>query len=122
MRQRHHLVGKVMRALGALRMSNGDERLLEQLLQIGLPHVDDVVDVRRAAEWRMLAHPVLTDRGPERSVSTIRKHPVLEVAPEQPELPELIRDVLADIGDHAIRTDDDLLPLVTFLVWLFSFD
>ena len=48
-RQRHHLVREVMRSLRAFRMAHGDQRLLQQLLQIGLPNVDDVVDVRRAA-------------------------------------------------------------------------
>ena len=43
-----------MRAVGALRVAHGNQRLLQQLLQIRLPHVDDVVDVRRAAEERMI--------------------------------------------------------------------
>ena len=43
-----------MRPLGALGMADGDQRLLQQLLQVRLPDVDDVVDVGRAAERRMV--------------------------------------------------------------------
>ena len=52
-RQRHHLVREVRQALGFGRMADRNERLLEQLLQIRLAHVDDVVGRRGRAERRM---------------------------------------------------------------------
>ena len=38
---------------------------------------------------------------------------VVEILAEQAELPELIGDVLADVGDGAVRAHDDLVVLVT---------
>ena len=60
-RQRHHLVGEVMRPLGAFGMPHVDQRLLQQLLEVRLPHVDHVVDVGRAAERRMIGAPPSLD-------------------------------------------------------------
>ena len=42
---------------------------------------------------------------------------IMEVAAEQAELPELVRDVLPDIGDDAVRAHDHLLArfLVLFI-------
>ena len=100
-----------MRSLRAFRMADRDERLLQQLLQIRLPHVDDVVDVRGAAEQRVVAFAAGRARRPERSVRPRREHAIVEILPEQPELPELVGDVLADVGDDAVRSDDDLLAL-----------
>ena len=64
MRQRHHLVREVVRPLRAFRMAHGDERLLQQLLEIRLPDVDHVVDVRGAAIRRMVGCAIGARRGP----------------------------------------------------------
>ena len=63
-RQRHHLVREVVRALGALGMADVDQRLLQQLLQVRLPHVDHVVDVGGAAKQRMVARAVADSSSP----------------------------------------------------------
>src|SRR5258705_13254474 len=109
MRERDHLVREMMRALRPFRVADRNERLLQQLLQIRLPDVDDVVDVRGAAEHRVLTLAAGRARRPERSLRPLLKYPVMEILSKKPELPELVRDVLADIRHDAIRPDDDLL-------------
>src|SRR4051812_45013740 len=101
----------MMRTLRALGMPDGDERLLQQLLQVRLADVDDVVDVRGAAKLRMPALAAIRARRPQRPSRQrlVAEHAIVKVLPEETELPELIRDVLADVGDDAIRADDDFL-------------
>ena len=49
-------------------------------------------------------------RRPQRArIRLRREEAVAEVETKQPELPELIREILADVGDDAVRTDDHLL-------------
>ena len=48
---------------------------------------------------------------PQRPSRPAREHAVVEILPEQPQLPELVGDVLADVGDRAVRSHDDLLAL-----------
>jgi hypothetical protein len=81
---------KVVRPLGAFRIPDGDERLLQQLLEVRLADVDHVVDVRRAAEGRMRGGALRAARGPQRTARAIDERPVVKVAPEQPQLPELV--------------------------------
>ncbi len=57
-----------MRSVRGLRMTNGQERLLQQLLQVGLPDIDDVVDIRGAAERRVIGSAVRIACGPQRSL------------------------------------------------------
>src|SRR5262245_2967818 len=104
-----------MGALGSLRMSNSNQRLLEQLLKIRLSDVDDVVDVCRSAVAWMIRETILAARRPQRTVGAFREDAVLEITAEQPELPELIRDVFADVGDDTVGPDDDLLTLLGVL-------
>ena len=40
--------------------------------------------------------------------------PIVEILAEQPEFPELIRDVLADIGDGSVGAHDDFAIVVAF--------
>ena len=106
-RQRHHLVREVRRALGFVAMAERGQRLLQQLLQIALPRVDHVVDGMGAAERRPVG-PIAAGRRrrrPQRVAGEAgAEGPVVEVLPEQSELPELIGDVLADVGDGAVRS------------------
>ena len=87
------------------------KRLLQQLLQIRLPRVDDVVDGRGAPERRRAARAaagidVVAHSGRHRGAL---EDAVVEVPAEQAELPELIRDVLADVGDRAVGSHDHFL-------------
>src|SRR5262245_54159487 len=106
----------MMRSLRPFRVTDSNQRLLEQLLKIRLPNVNDVVDVRRATVRRVVGHAVRAARRPEWTLRPLGEHAILKVAAEQSEFPELIRDVLADIGDDAVRANDDFLTL--FLVVL----
>ena len=86
-----------------------------------LPRVDDVVGrvrarrtagaCRIAVRSDVVAHSVAPS--PARG-----ERPIPEVAAEQAELPELVRDVLADVGHGAVRAHDHLLArfVVCFLV------
>src|SRR5512147_1827747 len=105
-----------MRTLGTFRMADSNQRLLQQLLQVGLTNVDDVVDIGGAAEERVLALAAGGRGGPQGRLSAgIDEYAVMKVTTEEAKLPELIRDVLPDIGDDAVRSDDDLLTLLVVL-------
>jgi len=107
-RQRHHLVGKMNRILGFDGMSERPQRLAEQRLQVHLTRVDDIVNPLRVAERRRRLS-IVGRRGPQFAAVPLREvSPVLEVAAEQPQLPELVREILADVGDDAVRSDDYL--------------
>ncbi len=107
-----------MRPLRPLHMTDRKQRLLQQLLQICLPHIDHVVDVGRAPEKRMILLTVVGAGRPQRPSWPRREHAILEVAAEQSQLPELIGDVLADIRHHAVGTDDHLFALLVLIVLL----
>ena len=64
-----------MRSLRAFRMTHGNQRLLQQLLKIGLANVDDVVDVRRTAVVRVLSNAVRAARRPQRTLRPLRENP-----------------------------------------------
>ena len=105
------------RPLGLFGVAERPQRLLQQLLQIRLPYVDDVVGRRRAAERRMRCVSGVSDVDHNTlPFGRDAELAVMEIAPEQPELPELVRDVLADVGDGAVRPDDHFLALVTFAI------
>ena len=126
--QRDHLVGEVDRAVGPLGEAGAPDRLLDDLLRVRLPHVDDVDDARRRSPNRpsrrrvgplgVVARPVEGRHavgGDELRVAErrdVRGHLVLEVDPEDAELPELVGDVLAGVGDGAVRADEDLVGVL----------
>ena len=39
----------------------------------------------------------------------------MEIQPKKPEFPQLVCDVLADVGDGPVGTDDDLLVVLELL-------
>ncbi len=126
-RERDDLVGEV---LGAVRLGGEPEHaqsFAHDLLRVGLADVDDVVHARRAAEGRRRRIPALVGGPPDR----VRAHGrrdlvgsdgarapvgsealVVEVRPEEAELPELIRDVLRRVGHGAVRAHEDLVGLL----------
>src|SRR5262249_25595040 len=114
-RKRDHLVREMMRAFCAFRVADRDQRLLQQFLEVRLSNVDHVVNVRRPTEGGMAAFPTGRARCPQRSLRSLTEDPVVEVSAEQPELPELIRDVFPDVSHDAVRPDDDLFALVLVL-------
>src|SRR5262249_37790048 len=101
------------------RVSKRAQRLAEKRLEVHLPGIDDVVDAARMAEGRVRRLAVARCCRPERVACLLRgKQSILKVAAEQTEFPELIGDVLADIGDDAVRSDDHLLAgLAVLALW-----
>jgi hypothetical protein len=125
--ERDHLVGEVDRAVGPVGEPGAPDRFLDDLLRVGLPHVDDVDDgvaapvaaLRlRVGPLRVVARPAERGHavgGDELRVAErrdVRRHLVLEVDPEEAELPELVGDVLAGVGDGAVRADEDLVGVL----------
>ena len=106
-RQRDHLVREMDGVFRLLRMSEGPQRLAEQRLQIHLPRVDHVVDAGGAAERRGIRLAIGGRRRPQDVAIGLRRETVIaKVATEQAELPELVRNVFADVGDDAVGADD----------------
>ena len=101
--------------LGLLRMAKRVERLLEQRLQIHLPRVDDVERPFAASErWRARVAFGRRRRPQRPAVRLRRESAVLEIAAEETELPELVRDVLADVGHDAVRPHDHFFARLFF--------
>src|SRR5688572_10366520 len=104
-----------MRPLGTFGLTDGDERLFQQLLQVRLPDVDDVVNVGGPSKQRVIVAAARGARRPQRSMWSVREHAVMEVPPEQTELPELVGNVLPDVCDDAVGTDDDFFALLVLV-------
>src|SRR5260221_13033440 len=85
---------------------------LYDLLQIRLSNVDDVHHAIRTAEPRRVGRGPggIARRLPQRVGCW--KAPVEERPVEQPELPELVGDVLAGVRNRAVRAAEDLVRLV----------
>ena len=79
------------------------------LLQVALAGVDDVDHPLGAAEGRVL---VGAARGVGLPDPLLLPEAVAEVAAEQAELPELVGDVLADVGDGAVGAHDHLVGVL----------
>ena len=104
------LVGEVVGALRPVRVAEGGDARLHHPLRVGLADVDHVVDRPRVAERRGARLALAARRRPEPVPVVVGPVPaVAEVAVELPELPELVGDVLAGVGDGAVRPDDDLV-------------
>ena len=107
-RQGDHLVGEVDRALGLGGVAERLQAGADDLLEVALADVDDVEHPPGAAEQRVPLDAVaggLPD-------PLLRPEAVAEVAAEQAELPELVGDVLADVGHRAVRADDHLVGVL----------
>ena len=131
-RQSHHLVREVDRVVGGLGVAEDADSFLDHLLRVGLPHVDDVVDLAAAAE-RATGHGLgeIGDRAHQhfRAFSIAHREGRGRLAPpgegavaevvagavrirEQPQLPQLVGDVLAGVGNGAVGTHKDLVRIV----------
>ena len=105
------------RVLGLARVAERAERLAEQRLQVHLPRVDHVVDPRRVAEGGRVTRrrsPTSSTRA-TRPPACVGEAAIQEVAAEQAELPELVGDVFADVGDDAVRSHDDFFSRISTL-------
>src|SRR4029453_16258884 len=97
------------------RMSEGPERLTEKRLQIHLSRIDHVVDARGAPEWGSVLLTIRGRRRPQHVTIGLSGEPAIsKIAAEQAELPELIRNVFADVGDNAVGAHDHLFARFLF--------
>ena len=91
-------------------MAEGGDTRLHHPLRVRLADVDHVVDRPRVAERRGARLALAARRRPEPVPVVVGPvQAVAEVAVQLPELPELVGDVLAGVGDRAVRPDDDLV-------------
>ena len=87
----------------------------DDALDIGLPRVNHRVGSANAAEARRFR--VARDGGAPRrpAAGILVKPPVAKVLPQQPEFPEVIGNVLSDVGDCAVRAHKDLRLFALFI-------
>ena len=102
-----HLVGEVGVVVGGFGVAHAAEGGDDVILRIVLARVDDVVDVVGVAEEWVRGFAV--DGGDPAGVRWVLvEFCVAEVfAGEEAELPEVVGDVFADVGDGAVGADDD---------------
>src|SRR5689334_14326566 len=79
------------------------------LLRVRLARVDDVVDSDAAAELRSLGAGFCLRYPEQVTVRVVAKDVVVKIETEFAELPQLIRDVFAGVGDGTIGPHDDLV-------------
>ena len=73
-----------------------------------------VVDASGLSERRRQGLAILGRGRPEDAAIGLRGEAAIEkVAAKKAELPELVGDVFADVGDDAVRSDDDFFALLT---------
>ncbi|OQC39426.1 MAG: hypothetical protein BWX64_01631 [Acidobacteria bacterium ADurb.Bin051] len=106
-RERDHLVGEVDRVGRRLGVAERFEAGADDPLQVALAGVDHVDHPPRVAEGGRVLR-TLRGRLPD---SLLHPVPVGELLAEQPELPELVGDVLAHVGDRAVGADDHLVGI-----------
>src|SRR4029453_6193664 len=83
-----------------------------------LAHRGRVIHVRGPAIVRMVRDAVRAARRPERTIDALGEDAIVKIATEQPQLPELVCDVLTDVGDNPVGANDHLLPFFRVLVAL----
>src|SRR5206468_6695475 len=107
--ERDHFIGEMDGASRLFLVAQSLQALKDDVLQVGLAAVDDVVDAPGPTEpWRHNPRHSLGRGYPELVTIGGFKWPVVKIETEQSELPELVCDVFADIGDRAVGPDDDL--------------
>src|SRR6266403_5311606 len=121
-RERNHLVRKVGVVVSLIVVSQTAQSFDDGVLRLGLAGVDDVVDLGYIAEMGMI-FLTLGRRNPALVLVGIEKElAITEVAPEQPELPHVVRDILADVTHGAVRAHDNFLVFLGDVVISSAFD
>ena len=105
-RERDHLVAEMRVVIGLIGVSHAAQGLDDVGLRVRLARIDDVVDGRGAAEVRMV-RLALFRRNPALVIGISEEGLVAEVLAEQAELPKVVGDVFADVGDGAVRTNNN---------------
>src|ERR1700751_4112049 len=94
--------------MGFPRVAEGTQSRRDYLLGIGLPRIHHVEDFVGVAERRRACVAALACGDPGFVSVRVRVKPlVVKIAVEEAELPEVVGDVLSDVCDRAIGSDDD---------------
>ncbi len=94
------------------------QRFGDDVLHVRLARVDDVVN-RNGGLGKMRSGRIALESGggPNRfAFGSVWPFAVVEIFAEQAEFPELIGNVFADVGDGAVRADDDFVLSIFFVV------
>ena len=92
-----------------LRVAESTQGLDDSVLRFGLARIDDVVNFSDIAKMRMVERANGRGNPTIVSVRVFVELAISEVAAQQPEFPEVVGDILADVADGSIRTHDDFL-------------
>ena len=98
-------------AIGLIDVPHAAQSLDHIGLGVRLPRVDHVINRLGPAKVRVRLHS-LFGRNPAFVIGVGEKRLVAKVLAQQAELPQVVGDVLADVGDRAIRADDNLGVLI----------
>src|SRR5690606_6441353 len=85
---------------------------LHDLLRIGLPRVDDVVDLFAAAEFRMRLDSFSAGRYPNLAARIASTRQVVEIEAKDAELTHLVGDIFAGVSYRSVRTYEYLVGFV----------
>ncbi len=96
------------RVIGLLVITQRAQAGYHNILQIRLPRVDHVVHQLATTEFRPARRLRLVGADKDRVTVKLSPWPIIEIFAEQAELPKLVGDVLADIGNRVVGTNDDL--------------
>src|SRR5271163_423208 len=103
------------RAIRLLVVAKRPQTSHDYILQIGLARIDYVIHPFASAESRPALWLWLGGRNVHFVIAVVLPRPVIKILPQQPEFPKLIRNVLADISDGPIRTDNHLAVFGIFI-------
>src|SRR6187431_1352920 len=95
-------------------ISQAEESLTNDVLEIRLADVDDVIHGLSVTERGMNWLSGSRRRDPD--ISPAIQMTVVEVLIEESKLPELVRDVFADVRDGPVGSDDDLVIVVSLRI------
>src|ERR1035438_4221548 len=103
-------------AIGLLVVAECPQTGHDSILKIGLPGIDHVVDGFGASEMRTTTFWLRMRAGDVNGLPG----PVIEILAKQSEFPELIGNVLADVGDGPVGSNNYFAVLGVFVRLLFE--
>ena len=109
--QSHHFIREVMIVVGLFGETHAAQCLDHVVLRIGLARVDDVIDGIRVSEMRQSGCRLVVVLGGDPAAIAVgidMEQVIAEVEAKLVELPQVIRDVFADVADGAIGAHNHL--------------
>src|SRR6187455_2524705 len=97
--------------LHLLFVSQSQQSLADDILKIGLPHIDYVVDGLAMTKGRM--NRFTRSRGGHPDIVPVIQMPVVKVLVQQAQLPELVGNILSHIGHSPVGSNDDLVVVIS---------